>query len=45
MKDNGLFVLATGDRGIRFRPHLDITKEEINAGIKILDKSFNDLKK
>jgi L-lysine 6-transaminase len=43
MKDNGLFVLATGDKGIRFRPHLDITRDEIDTGIQLLDKSFNDL--
>lgn len=44
MKDNGLFVLATGDKGIRFRPHLDITRDEIDTGIQLLDKSFYDLR-
>ncbi len=44
MKKNGIFALPTGRKGIRFRPHLDITKEEIDTGINLLEKSMRDLK-
>ena len=36
--DDGLIVLACGDSAIRFRPHLNVTKEEIQLALdKIAD--------
>jgi L-lysine 6-transaminase len=40
--DDGLIILACGDRAIRFRPHLNVTKEEIQIA---LDKIENNLSK
>jgi len=31
--DDGLIILACGDRSIRFRPHLNVTKEEIQLAL------------
>ncbi|ACU07493.1 probable L-lysine aminotransferase [Flavobacteriaceae bacterium 3519-10] len=31
--DDGLIILACGDRSIRFRPHLNVTKEEIQIAL------------
>jgi len=39
---NGLMILGCGQRTIRFRPPLTITKEQLNDGMKILEKSFDD---
>ena len=33
---NGLIILGCGDRSIRFRPTLDVTKESIDEGISIV---------
>lgn len=38
--DNGLFLLTCGDRSIRFRPHLNITRDEINQGFELIRKSL-----
>ena len=40
--DDGLIILACGDRSIRFRPHLNVTKEEIQLA---LDKIVNNIDK
>jgi len=40
--DDGLIILACGDRSIRFRPHLNVSKEEIQIA---LDKIANNLSK
>ena len=40
--EDGLIILACGDRAIRFRPHLNVTKEEIQIA---LDKIENNLSK
>ena len=34
--DRGLIVLGSGERSIRFRPPLTVTKEEINEGLEII---------
>ena len=31
--DDGLIILACGDQSIRFRPHLNVTKEEIQIAL------------
>ena len=40
--DNGLMMLATGPSGIRFRPALNITREEIEEGLTLLRKSVTE---
>jgi L-lysine 6-transaminase len=38
--NNGLIILPCGERSIRFRPSLNITKDEIEGGFEIIRKSF-----
>jgi L-lysine 6-transaminase len=40
----GLVVLGSGERSIRFRPPLIITKGQIDEGIKIIKESLSELK-
>lgn len=40
---NGLLILGSGDRSIRFRPPINITPEEIDEGTEILDKVISAL--
>ncbi len=40
MRDDGVLTLFSGKRGIRFRPHLDVNKEEIDASLEILAGSL-----
>lgn len=37
---NGMIILACGPNTIRFRPPLTVTKEQIDEGLDILEKSF-----
>ncbi|HDM43163.1 MAG TPA: aminotransferase class III-fold pyridoxal phosphate-dependent enzyme, partial [Firmicutes bacterium] len=39
---NGLLLLKCGEKSIRFRPHLDITKEIADEGLDILDRSMKE---
>ncbi len=41
--DNGILILPCGPRGIRFRPPLTISSEEINEGISIIDSTLKAL--
>ena len=34
--DNGVFSLKSGERAIRFRPALDITKEVVDEAIEVI---------
>jgi len=36
---NGLLMLASGKRGIRFRPALNVTRAEIEEGLALLERS------
>lgn len=36
--NNGLMILGCGTKSVRFRPTLNVSEEEINAGIQILDE-------
>lgn len=38
--DEGAIVLGSGVRSIRFRPHLNISKDEIDHGIEIIDRAL-----
>jgi L-lysine 6-transaminase len=41
--ENGLLVLTCGTRSIRFRPHLDLSEEDANAGLEIVHRSLKAL--
>lgn len=38
--DAGLLILACGDKGLRFRPPLDVTPAEIDEGIALIRKAL-----
>ena len=40
---NKVIVLGSGEKSIRFRPHLNVKKEEIDIGINAIQKSLNSL--
>jgi len=42
---NNLIILGCGVRSIRFRPHLTVTKSEIDFAIDVLKKSINNILK
>ena len=44
LMDNKVIVLGSGDRSIRFRPHLNIKTEEIDTGISAIRKTLNKIK-
>ena len=39
--DDGLIILACGERAIRFRPHLNVTKEEIQLALNKIENSLS----
>jgi L-lysine 6-transaminase len=39
---NGLMMLASGPRGIRFRPALNVAREEVEEGIALLRRSLSE---
>ena len=41
MMKNKLLILPSGDKSIRFRPHLNVVKSDIDKAISIIDKSIN----
>ena len=44
LMENKVIVLGSGERSIRFRPHLNVKKEEIDIGISAIQKSLNSIK-
>ena len=38
--ENGLIVAGCGPRSIRFRPPLNLTNDEVNEGLAIIDRSL-----
>ena len=40
---NKLLILSSGDQTVRFRPHLTVTKEEIDIAIDILSESIKEI--
>ncbi len=40
---NGLLMLKTGEKGIRFRPPLIVGNEEVNEALNIIEKSLKEL--
>tara|TARA_Y100001968_G_C19414216_1_gene748084 strand:- start:169 stop:1485 length:1317 start_codon:yes stop_codon:yes gene_type:complete len=45
MMSNGLMILPSGNETIRFRPHLTVTKNEIDIAIDIIVKSIRSILK
>jgi L-lysine 6-transaminase len=43
MTENGLLVLTCGKHSIRFRPHLDLTDADADAGLEIVRRSLKQL--
>ncbi|MBK8552215.1 MAG: L-lysine 6-transaminase [Ignavibacteria bacterium] len=41
--ENDLIILGCGEKSIRFRPPVNVSKEEITKGVEILDKVINSL--
>ncbi len=41
--DEGALMLGSGTRSVRFRPHLNITQEEIDTGFEIIQRAINKL--
>jgi len=44
LMENKVIVLGSGEKSIRFRPHLNVKKEEIDIGISAIQKSLNSIK-
>ena len=44
LMENKVIVLGSGERSIRFRPHLNIKKEEIDIGISAIRNSLKKIK-
>ncbi|MBM2841506.1 MAG: L-lysine 6-transaminase [Bacteroidetes bacterium] len=42
--EKGLIILPSGERSIRFRPPLNVSKDEINKGLGIIRESIKELK-
>lgn len=41
-QENGLLMLGSGTQGIRFRPALNVTREDIEEGIARIDRSLSE---
>jgi L-lysine 6-transaminase len=39
--NDGLIILSCGDQSIRFRPHLNVTKEEIQIALDKIENNIN----
>jgi L-lysine 6-transaminase len=39
--NDGLFILSCGDQSLRFRPHLNVTKEEIQLALDKIENNIN----
>ena len=42
MMDNNLLILTSGDQAIRFRPHLNVSTEDMDTAIDIISQSLKD---
>lgn len=40
LKD-GMIILACGDQSLRFRPHLNVTREEIRLALDKIENNIN----
>ena len=39
--NDGLIILPCGDQSLRFRPHLNVTKEEIQLALDKIENNIN----
>jgi L-lysine 6-transaminase len=39
--NDGLIILPCGDQSLRFRPHLNVTKEEIQMALDKIENNIN----
>ncbi len=39
-RENGLLIVGCGERSVRFRPPLNLTREEVDEGLEIIDRSL-----
>ena len=44
MEKEGALILGCGHKSVRFRPHLNITKEEIDIAFEMLTNSLKNIK-
>jgi L-lysine 6-transaminase len=42
MMDNNLLILTSGDQAIRFRPHLNVSTEDMDTAMDIISQSLKD---
>jgi L-lysine 6-transaminase len=42
MMENNLLILTSGDQAIRFRPHLNVSTEDIDTAMDIITISLKD---
>ena len=43
MWDNKVMILLCGDRSMRFRPHLNVTEDELMYGCKVIRKVLSEM--
>jgi len=43
MMDNGMIGLGSGDRTVRFRPHLAITSDDVARALELTEKSLKSM--
>ena len=41
--ENKLLMLPSGDQSVRFRPHLNVTEEELNLALEIIHTSLKSI--
>jgi L-lysine 6-transaminase len=41
--DNGLILIGCGDRSIRFRPPLNVSKTELDEGLSIIHEALTEI--
>jgi L-lysine 6-transaminase len=43
IRENGVLMVGCGPRSIRFRPPLNLTRDEVDEGVDIIDRSLRDV--
>ena len=43
LMENNLLILVSGDKSIRFRPHLNVTPEDIDESIEIISAAVKEM--
>ncbi len=42
-RENGLLIVGCGERSVRFRPPLNLTRDEVDEGIDIIDRTLREI--